>query len=155
LKVISGIRKQENVEWRWWDWRFHKFLRFAATFRGSQGPGGLNFRIDRTTAVSVVGQVPRRCGYRCHARGVHTNIRRLQARGLGGFCECGGHGSAEIGIGQQTGDLGFPLRLCRRDEASYLLISRDAKWPNAWLGLRCVIGERQNWNSSASGDRSD
>ena len=71
------------------------------------------------------------------------------------FVECGGHRSAEIGIGQQSGNLGFPLCLCRRDEASYLLIGRDAKWPNTWLGLRCVIGERQNWYSRAPGDRSD
>ncbi len=47
----------------------------------------------------------------------------------------------EIAIRQQAGDLRFALALGRCNQSPHLLARRDAKRPDARLGLRRIIGE--------------
>ena len=82
------------------------------------------------------------------------HVRRLSPAACR-LCQRAGHRPAEIGVWQQGGKLGFSLRLSRDNEAPDLLVRRNAKWPDTWLGQRRIIGECQNRNTGRTGDRCD
>jgi hypothetical protein len=86
---------------------------------------------------------------------MHPDIRGLQSSGLGGVPQCGGHGSTEIGIWQERSELSLTLRLGRGNEASNLLIRRNTERPDSWLGLRYIIGERQDRGPGTTRNRRD
>src|ERR1700712_2612144 len=86
---------------------------------------------------------------------MHPNVRRWQARGGGRPRQGGGHCAAEIGIRQQAGELRSSLSPSAADQTLDLLIGRDAEGPNTGLGLRRVVGERQNRYPRFAGDRRD
>jgi hypothetical protein len=86
---------------------------------------------------------------------MHPDLGSLEASRRGCVRQRGGHCPSEIGIGEQSGELGFPLRLGCHNETPYLLIWRDAKWPNTGPGLGCIVGERQHGKLGALGNWRD
>lgn len=133
----------------------YKLLRLATAVSGSKSSGCLDLRVNGSAAVGVIREVAGAGGDGRHTWWVHSNVRWRQRGGFDRIAQSGGHRPAEIGIRQQRGKTRLSLRLGRADKAPNLLIGRDSKRPDPWLGLRRVVGEGQYRNPRTPSDRCD